>query len=653
MTALIPQELRQALTSEHKTHPQREEANQCLFVSSDAVGRLASPGLLLVQSIFCTPRAWWQQVTSHPQATIVPLFFHRGYLVIGPGFQQGEGICPTCAVLRLAQAFPHPRMFTALLSGHITQGTSTSLETLWAILGQESLAHFAATHRDRLESGSLAVLSLLDEQAEVQWHRILPPPGDHPFHEIKSEVALLCGIPGIPWSNTSREEHRHVGQQPLIDAFVGPLLTTASLPAHPGEPPGIASAVTLAGHLGKFTRWHPDVSGSGLSFSEEYARGASLGEAVERYSGNYIPPSRLIYATEYELEHAGRPCVSLERFCPFTREQKASATWPFASHTSDTRLPWVEASVLGEGQETTLLPAEAVFLGLARVTKQQSHIPVPLAGIAAHTSREAATTAALLEVIERDASMLWWHGGLPARQLVELPRALQEQVERDVPQTIRQWYLLLSTDMPGFTVAGCLHDREHDVLVLGFATRPNLADALRKASAESWQLRRLSLQLLDRGSDLWRDIDRERLPMPTRPFRADRRYAESFREDYADMHQLTYCTQFFLDPRTHPPALARLTGEPCSFAEVLASQKVSPDELAALCIAHLAQRGERLYRVDLTTPDMGTLGLTTVRVACPGLVGNTPTAFLPLGHPRFAEASRQGAQTYLAPMPHA
>lgn len=654
MTPLIPQELRQAITGGHTLHPQRKVEGERSFVPSEIVGSFADPGFFLVRSLFCTPQAWWQQVTSHPQATIVPIFLHRGYLVIGPGFQQGEGICPTCATLRLAQAFPDPLKFTALLSGHITQeSTGASLETLWAILSQGTLADFAITHHDRLKSGSLATVPLSEEYTEVLWHHILPPPGDHPFHEIEDEIALLCDIPDIPWSNTGREAHDRPDRLSPVDAFVGPLLTTANLPAHAGEPPGIASAVTLAGHLGKFTKWHPDVSGSGLAFSGAYARGASLGEAVERYSGNYIPLSRLISATEGELERTRRPYVSLERFSPFTREQKAKHTWPFAVHTNESCIPWIEASILGEEQETTLLPAEAVFLGLARVTKQQSRVPVPLAGIAAHTSQEAATTAALLEVIERDSSVLWWHGGYPARLLVALPRALQEQVERDVPQAIRQWYLLLSTDMPGFTVAGCLHDQEHDILVLGFATRTNLADALRKASAESWQLRRLSLQLLDRGSALWRDIDRGRLPMPTRPFRPDRRYAESFREDFADMHQLTYNTQFFLDPRTHPPALARLTGEPCSFAEAEASQKVSPSDLVALCIAHLARTGERLYRVDLTTPDMGQLGLVTLRIACPGLVGNTPTAFLPLGHQRFEEASRRGGQSYHAPMPHA
>ena len=650
MTDLIPQELRRALLGQH---PQRAEESGQAFVEAEAALRCAAPGLFLAQSLFCAPRSWWQEVTSRPQAIIVPLFFHRGYLVIGPAFQQGGSLCPTCAALRLAQAFPDPQMFRALLAGHITQGASASLETLWAILGQHVLAHFAATHRDRLEAGSLATLPLLDEQAAVRWHRLLAPPGDHPFHEIEAEVALLCGVPATPWPNQGADERHQAERPPLVDAFVGPLLTTVSLPAHADEPPGIASAVTLTGQLGRFTRWHPDVSGSGLSFSEASARGASLGEAVERYCGNYLPRRRLTYATENELGRAGRPYVSLARFCPFTREQQAAATWPFATHIGERSLPWVEASILGEEQATTLLPAEAVFLGLARFTGQQSHIPVPLAGIAAHTSREAATTAALLELIERDASMLWWHGGLPARQLVGLPRALQEQLEQGVPQAIRQWYLLLSTDMPSFTVAGCLHDREHDILVLGLATRTSLSDALRKASAESWQLRRLSLQLLERGSDLWRDIDRGRLPMPTRPFRADRRYAESFRGDFADMHHLTYNTQFFLDPRTHPSALARLCGEPYCFAEAQPSRQLSASELLAACVACLARSGERLYRVDLTTPDMEAIGMTAVRLVCPGLVGNTPTAFLPLGHRRFAEAARRGAQVYLAPMPHA
>jgi ribosomal protein S12 methylthiotransferase accessory factor len=619
----------------------------------EGAGYQGSPEVWLSPSIFCSPRSWWQHVAAHPRLTVVPVFLHRGRLVIGPGFTQHGPVCPTCAALRLAQASPYPRLFKALLAGPITCLAGSSLEAAWAALGQAAVASFAVEQCERLRSGAMLSLSLSDEHDEARWHRVLPPPGDHPHHEIAKDAAHLFGVPALPWS-VPHDSHAHpAGDLPLTDAFVGPLLVTGSVPKQPGEPRDIEAFVTIAGHLGTLTRWHPDVSGSGLSFSAEHARGASLGEAVERYSGNYIPRARLIYSSENELGRAGRSYVSLERFCPFTTEQQATATWPFAVSTRDTRLPWIEACVLGAEGETALLPAEAVFLGLSRFTGQQSHIPVPLAGIAAHTSLPAATTAAVLELIERDASMLWWHGGIPAERLVDLPPALQEQLERGVPQTIRQWYLLLAAGMPGFTVVGCLHDREHDVLGLGFATRQNLADALRKASAESWQLRRLSLQLLDRGSDLWRDIDRERLPMPTRPFRADRHYAESFRGDFADMHQLTYNTQYFLDPRTHPAALARLTGEPCSFAEAQAAQQDASGDPVSQCIAHLGRRGERLYRVDLTTPDMRALGLTTVRVTCPGLVGNTPTAFLPLGHQRFAEARRRGAQPYLAPMPHA
>ena len=87
-----------------------------------------------------------------------------GKTIYTPGYYR------LCAMLR--DNHVDPKIGDVQMSIHL-------VETLWAILGQESLAHFAATHRDRLETGELAALPLLEEQAEVQWHGILPPPGDH------------------------------------------------------------------------------------------------------------------------------------------------------------------------------------------------------------------------------------------------------------------------------------------------------------------------------------------------------------------------------------------------------------------------------------------------------------------------------------------
>jgi ribosomal protein S12 methylthiotransferase accessory factor len=604
----------------------------------------------LVASIFCSPSLWWEQLAAHTGQTIIPVFFHRGRLLLGPGFLEGGPVCPTCAALRLGQGFPHPQVFKSLLCSPITSAADASLEPIWTLLGEITLAHFARTHCDRLQSGELAELSLTGEQAPVSWHHILPPPGDHPRHEVEERVAHLFAIPDITWPDISKPQPR---LSSLVDPLVGPLVSTVEIPPEAHEPKDLTGYATIIGHLGKYTRWHPDVSGSGLGYDPEQARLASIGEGVERYSGNYIPLYRLVSASEDELVYLGRPYVSLSRLCPFTKEQMVAAGWPFARSESSSTILWIEAQDLLDPEKTVLLPAEFVCLNLTRLTKQQSQIPVQLAGIAAHRLRESAIEAALLELVERDATMLWWHGGKPAKQLTSLPNALQSQIEHGVPEHIQQWFLLLETEMPAYVVAGCVYDQKQEILVAGFAARPNLSDAVRKASAEAWQLRRVSSQLLNRESVIWQAIDEGKLPMPVRPFRPDRSYRKAFRDDFADMHQLAYNLQFHLDPQSHSEAFARLSGEPCPYHEVPGGGDASDDVVAA-CLTVLSHYGERAYCTDLTTPDMTALGFTVVRVVCPALVGNTPTAFIPLAHPRLQQVlSQQKRPPYLGPLPHA
>jgi ribosomal protein S12 methylthiotransferase accessory factor len=641
-------------TSYGATHLQRSGAapGKRVPVTPEAVVTSVGQQMVLVASIFCSPRLWWEQLAAHPGQTIIPVFFHRGRLLLGPGFHEGGPVCPTCAALRLGQGFPHPQVFKSLLCGPITSATDASLEPIWTLLGEITLARFARTHCDRLQSGELAEFSLTDEQVPVSWHYVLPPPGDHPRHEVEEEVAHLFAIPDTAWPDTFRPSPRP-SPSTLVDPLVGPLLSTVEVPPEAQEPKGLTGYATIIGHLGKYTRWHPDVSGSGLGYDPEQARLASIGEGVERYSGNYIPQDRLVFASEDELVHLGRPYVSLSRLCPFTKEQETTAGWPFARPGSSSNILWIEAQDLLDPGKNVLLPAEFVCLNLTRLTRQQSQIPVPLAGIAAHRRREAAIEAALLELVERDATMLWWHGNIPAKQLTELPSALQSQIEHGVPEHIQQWFLLLATEMPAYVVAGCVYDREKEILVAGFAARPNLSDAVRKASAEAWQLRRVSLQLLNRESVIWQAIDEGKLPMPVRPFRPDRSYRKAFRDDFADMHQLAYNLQFHLDPSTHSEAFARLSGEPCPYHEVPGGGDVI-DGVVTACLVALSQSGKPAYCADLTTPDIATLGFTVVRVVCPTLVGNTPTAFVPLAHRRLQEVlSRQQHPPYLGPLPHA
>ncbi len=606
-------------------------------------------GLRLVQTLFCDPHTWWN-VCKDGAIPTIPLFLHKGWLIIGPAFSSNGAVCPTCAGLRLAQGFPRPDLFTSMLASQL-EASADLLHGLTDMLQKQDLYTFVAQHLERFLSGELLATQGLASAQEARWHRILAPPGDHPGHYVKERIATLFGIPeGIAWKAPSLSQPET--SVPVIDPLVGPLLATRMLPAERQEPCHLIGAATITGSLGAFTKWSPDANGSGCNFDAERAGLASIGEAVERYCGNALPTT-LLCGAEQDLapEHT---YLSQQCFHVWTSSQVSSAHWPLAPIDQASTVPWVAATSLTVPGETVLLPAEIVYLKTAHLTGGPAHYPVNLAGIAAHRNVTAARDAAMLELIERDATMLFWHGGAQPKQLIDLPEALKEQLEEGTSASIKQWYLLLETDFPVPVVAVCLHDLVQDILVTGFAARIDLAEAVRKAAAEAWQLRRLSQLLQDPKSILWKEIDAGRLPLPTTPFRADRTYAQAFQQDFADMTQLSYSLQYYLDPSTHPYALRRLAGTALSYEQAQLRWEHEAHSVIARCLPLLKECGWRLYTVDLTTSDMQACGFVVVRVICQELVGNTAPAFIPMAHPRLQQvAELEQGQISRIPMPHA
>ncbi len=603
-------------------------------------------GCVVVVTPLCAPRVWWDTLDAYPRADVLPVFFHRGRLLIGPVFGPASPICPTCLWLRLAQGFPHPDVFSSLLQGPVV---AQGLDALTGSLSKPEVAAWLQVNGRLLAGTTLYAFDLASGELRTSKHQVVPPPGYHPYHHVQPAFRALAGGEGRSWSGPA-------GTQPSLkgdvryDDLLGPLIATVAADTEPDEPPAIAGMVTFAGHLGRFATWAPDVSGSGLNFDREAARWASIGEAVERYCGNFIPDG-LLLASEQELARSGRFYLPLGDLQLWTAEQASSEGWPFAPADPATPLLWTEARVLSDPGTTRLLPAELVYLNLTRFTRQQARIPVTLAGIAAHQSRAAAERAALLELIERDATMLWWHGRVPGRNSVQPPASLLQKLTEGVPAEIEQWWLLLPSAAPGVAVVGgCLYDRRDQILVVGFAARGSLEEAVQKAAAEAWQLRRLARQLLDADSTLWQEIRRGRLPIPVVPFRPDRSYRQAFRSDFTDMHQLAYNLQYYLDPETLPQALAWLRGqEPIGFDEAAATTQTTNT-----VVDQLADQGIPVYGVDVTTADMGSQGFVVVRVACPGLVGNTATAFVPRAHPRLLQACLSSGRSLVAePLPHA
>ena len=155
-------------------------------------------------------------------------------------------------------------------------------------------------------------------------------------------------------------------------------------------------------------------------------------------------------------------------------------------------LSWCRATRVSDGSDVWL-PAD---ICLRRPPAQRDFAPpYPLSiGSAAGPSRDAAALHGLLELIERDATSLWWRGG-------QLPRSIPPQheacaVAEDVLRQLRlgattqrrTWLLDITTDIgvPCVTAVSCRVDGSG--FAFGLAARPTLQAAARSAIVEMCQL---------------------------------------------------------------------------------------------------------------------------------------------------------------------
>lgn len=155
-------------------------------------------------------------------------------------------------------------------------------------------------------------------------------------------------------------------------------------------------------------------------------------------------------------------------------------------------LSWCPATRQTDGAEVWL-PAD---ICLRRPPAQRDFVPpFPLSiGSAAGPSREAAALHGLLELIERDATSLWWRGGQLARSLPPQHEAgnvaedLLQQLRYGASEERRTWLLDITTDIgvPCVVAVSCRVDGSG--FAFGLAARPVLEAAVRSAILEMCQL---------------------------------------------------------------------------------------------------------------------------------------------------------------------
>ncbi|MGW1209159.1 YcaO-like family protein [Streptomyces sp. NPDC002499] len=423
----------------------------------------------------------------------------------------------------------------------------------------------------------------------------------------------------------------------LLDARTGLITRLERQRRRPGLPRMWVGYGASVARTDVFAPWLADRFGFGASAGdEERARRAAVGEAVERYCGNAVPVAAR-RGSYQELTGLGLRALDPDTLALYSAAQYATPGFPFTPFTRDLPVAWTPGRDLHDGAEV-FVPASLVWLdyfhGL-RAEEPATHSLV-YSGIAAGENRAHAERFALEELLERDATTIWWSTGAEAAEISDAA-AVIARLGGPAPgegpgPSVRLLHIPSEFGVP--VVAAFLEDRQRRMVAFGSACRAEPQLAAEKALVEAYGLYSLTRQLAEPGSEVWEAVAAGTLEGHVfRPFRADRTYRDAFRTDYRDLTDLPAIAQLYLDPRMQGQPLDRLRGPArIAFRDIPAVAEADPHEVY---LGRLAAEGLRAYSVDLTTPDVAAAGLSVVRVVVPGLVGNAPPAFPYLGGERL------------------
>ena len=449
----------------------------------------------------------------------------------------------------------------------------------------------------------------------------------------------------------------------LIDSRSGVLTRLEVIPRDPAWPSHLVVAVSEIADTWRFAPWASDRVSTGTAFgSTEAAVGAAVGEAVERYCGNFVP-SELRRATYAELAAYGIETVDPQTLVLYADWQLASSGCPFVPFGRDLPVLWALGERMDDGGPA-YVPASLIWVNYflpPRDAEPRTNFAM-FSGIAAGRSRAEAEASALEELIERDATMIWWHSGSPAMG-IQLDAELEDLLAGGRDEVIKYRLVQIRNVFEVPVIGALIEDKEHQVLGLGVAARCDPVEAMRKAVAEAVTLRTYSLGLLDPQGVIWQSAAEGVIEGASfKPHRADRLYADSYRDDFKDVTDLGCQSQIYLDPRMRPHLQRILEPKQCTKLTAISGIPAEDDDARRLAyLALLARRGINAFSVDLTTPDVRAAGLHVVRVVAPGLYGNAPAAFQYYGGHRLYEEPlacgwidrRLGpTDIVIAPVPH-
>jgi ribosomal protein S12 methylthiotransferase accessory factor len=227
--------------------------------------------------------------------------------------------------------------------------------------------------------------------------------------------------------------------------------------------------------------------GAGKGWTEDGARAAAIGEAVERYCAYHWDPQRTFVAT---LADVGMRAITPADCVLYAAEQYARPGWPYPAWREDQPIMWIAGVAVADG-EPVALPASLAYLSYPPPSPEQLFAPTTSNGLAAGPSVDAAALGGLCELMERDALMITWMNRLPA---VELELATSAGIagalhRHNAVLDVELRAFVLPTDLPATVVLAISSEDRSGVpaTVVGMGCHPAPLTALTKALFELCQ----------------------------------------------------------------------------------------------------------------------------------------------------------------------
>ncbi len=247
---------------------------------------------------------------------------------------------------------------------------------------------------------------------------------------------------------------------------------------------------------------------NGCGLNPERCRSSGLGEAVELASCCAWGDEALVRARANDLPPGTIGPLEVTGFSP--AQIRARSDWNGRYGAYDWRprayrggeIDWLAGTDAVSGA-TVHLPADAILIGRREAGDEAAVAVADSNGCAAGATPAHAMEAALLEMVERDATGRWWYARhrrplLPASLLEDWP-----EMARWLDDRARLTRLLdLTTDI-GIPVVGAVSTAPDGGLpALGFAARFEMADAAGAALAEMLGVEAALLQAGERTDPL-------------------------------------------------------------------------------------------------------------------------------------------------------